>query len=490
MAALLVGMLVPVSLVYAQNQSIANNEMVGQFIVKLKPVDEGTNNVQSYALSASPSKKPLEKLRLVIDRVEKARKEKRGHLLKSQKNAVQEVVMHAEKAIDDNTMVISLDKAVSRSTAEQLMQEIAKDKAVEYVEPDLRVSHFRQPDDTDYHQQWGYFNETGGANLPVAWDETQGSAEIVVAVIDTGYLPHADLQGNLLPGYDFISDPDTANRGFVPSYDGRDFGDWVTTKEATDPDPLNPFYGCGAGASSWHGSHVAGTIGAVSDNRMGVSGMSWKGKILPVRVLGKCGGSLSDVVAGMRWAAGLPVANVPANTHPARVLNLSLGVNANQCSLSFADAVRDIKNNGVTIVVAAGNSAINVAGSMPANCAGVIAVAATDVAGKLAWFSNRGSGITISAPGVNILSTTNNGPESPSPTGDNYQAYQGTSMAAPHVAGTIALMLAVNPQLTSEQILQILQSSARAFPAESNCSTTLCGAGLLDAGEAVKQAKP
>lgn len=483
-----VGIGVSSSPVYAQNQHLVNNEMVSQLIVKLKPSDNfDATNLQSHVLTSSPSKIPLEKLQLVIDRVQKTRME-RSRLSRIQNNVGVDVASHmrAKKAIDSNMMVISLGGAVSRSDTEQLMKDIAADTAVEYVEPDVRVSHFRSPTDPRYLEQWGYYNEVGGANLPTAWDYTEGSANIVVAVVDTGYLHHADLIDNLqLPGNDFISDENVANGGGLGS-DGSDFGDWVTTEEANDSS--SPFYGCYASDSSWHGSHVAGTIGAVSNNRLGVSGISWKGKILPVRVLGKCGGLLSDVLIGMRWAAGLSVAidNVPVNSHPAKVLNLSLGA-SQRCPSSFADTIKEIKNKGASVVVAAGNSSEPVSNSMPANCAGVIAVAATDKTGNLAYFSNYGTGVAISAPGVGILSTIDAGKHSPEL--DSYASYSGTSMAAPHVAGAVALMLAVNPQLTPDQVRQVLQASARKFPAGSKCTKTKCGAGLLDVGKAIEMVK-
>ncbi|MCW0014671.1 S8 family serine peptidase, partial [Burkholderia pseudomallei] len=186
----------------------------------------------------------------------------------------------------------------------------------------------------------------------------------------------------------------------------------------------------------------------------------------PVRVLGKCGGTLSDIADGMRWAAGLAVPGAPANPNPAKVLNLSLGGYGRTCSTTYQNAINAITARGANVVVAAGNSGGPVAQSQPANCQGVIAVAAIDSRGVRASFSNTGPAVKIAAPGVGILSTLNAGQTSPG--ADSYASYNGTSMATPHVAGTVALMLAVNPSLSPSRVLQILQSTARPFASGSN----------------------
>ncbi|EIP86108.1 serine metalloprotease precursor [Burkholderia humptydooensis MSMB43] len=380
--------------------------------------------------------------------------------------------------------VLALRRRVPLAEAEGLARDFAADGAIEYAEPDARMHAFVVPNDTRYPEQWGYFNPTAGANLPKAWDRTTGAARIVVGVIDTGYRPHADLAANLLPGYDFISDVPTANDGNGRDSDASDPGDWVTAQE--DSDPSGPFYGCGASNSSWHGTHVAGTIGAVTNNGVGVAGISWVGKVPPVRVLGKCGGMLSDIVDGMRWAVGLAVPGVPSNPNPAKVLNLSLGGYGRTCSSTYQNAINEIASRGASVVVAAGNNGGPVSTTQPANCQGVIAVGAIDSNGVRASFSNYGAAVKIAAPGVGILSTLNAGKTSPG--ADSYASYNGTSMATPHVAGTVALMLAVNSTLSPSQVLQRLQSSARPFASGSNCSTSTCGAGLLDAGNAVDAA--
>ena len=369
--------------------------------------------------------------------------------------------------------VVRLDRQVSVAEARLLARRLANDPRVLSAEVDHRLVTQAIPNDPMYAQQWHYFEAAGGINLPPAWDVTQGSTAIVTAVIDTGILAHADLNGRVLPGYDFIGDTAYANDG-----DGRD-------ANAADPGD----YGCNGSASSWHGTHVAGTLGANSNNSAGVAGINWVSKLLPVRVLGKCGGYTSDIVDGLRWAAGIDIPNVPHNPNPARVANLSLGGATGSCSAQFQSAINDVVARGMVVVVAAGNSATDAAGTEPASCNGVITVAATTRTGGKASYSNFGAKVAIAAPGGGggggVLSTLNSG--STTPGADGYATYQGTSMATPHVAGTVSLMLSVNPALTPAQVMQRLQQTARAFPVGTgaDCSRATCGAGIVDAGAAL-----
>ena len=373
---------------------------------------------------------------------------------------------HVVRLTQDLPSVASVAMSVkerNRLAASQLML----DPEIAYAEPDNKLYPMLAPNDPLYAQQWNYFEAAGGINLPAAWDITTGSTGIVVAVIDTGILPHADLAGRTVPGYDFIGDTDVSADG-----DGRD----------TDPsDPGD--YGCGR-SSSWHGTHVSGTIGAASNNGLGVTGVNWVSKILPARVLGTCGGYTSDIVDAIRWSAGLAVTGIPTNPNPARVENMSLG-GTQACSNSMQSAITDAIARGTVVVVAAGNENANVSTSEPANCTGVIAVGATLRSGGRASFSNFGTGVAVSAPGGIILSTLNSG--GTTPVADSYQFYSGTSMASPHVAGVVSLMLSRNPSLTPAQVRTALQSSARAFPTGtgSDCTTALCGAGIVDAAAAV-----
>jgi len=308
----------------------------------------------------------------------------------------------------------------------------------------------------------------------------------VVAVIDTGIRPHLDLVGRTVAGYDFISNVSIANDGDGRDADPSDPGDWVLAGE------------CGTGStvrnSSWHGTHVAGTIGALSNNGLGVTGVNWNSRILPVRVLGKCGGLTSDIVDGARWAAGLAVTGVPANANPAKVLNLSLG-GSGTCSTTYQTAIDVIVAAGSVFVVAAGNSAVNASGAQPANCKGVITVAANNRGGDLASYSNFSTTLVkISAPGGEtstqangVLSTLNSGTTTPA--ADSYVYYQGTSMAAPHVAGIASLMLSANASLTPTQVLAIIQNTARPFAVGTLCALyNDCGAGIINAAAAVAAA--
>jgi serine protease len=230
-----------------------------------------------------------------------------------------------------------------------------------------------------------------------------------------------------------------------------------------------------------------GVIGANANNGIGVAGVSWLGRILPVRVLGKCGGKTSDIADAMRWAAGIPVAGVATNPNPAKVINLSLG-GVGACSATFQQAIDDVNAKGVTVVVAAGNDGLSTAFDQPANCRGVISVGATDATGRRASFSNFGSDVALSAPGVSILSTANGGTTTPG--ADTYGTASGTSLATPQVSGIVGLMLSMNGNLTPAQIQQKLQGGARAamLPASTSCTALPAGAGIADAGAAVMAA--
>ena len=364
-----------------------------------------------------------------------------------------------------------------------------------------------------------------------AWDVTSGSPGIVVAVLDTGVrFEHPDLRtfdtgGNLLPGYDMVSDADTANDGDARDTDAADPGDWITQADTVSGGPLE---GCDEEPqnSSWHGTKVAGLIAALTDNGIGMASVGRTVRVLPVRVLGKCGGFDSDVIAGMRWAAGLSVPGVPANPTPARVINMSLG-GTGRCSLAYRAALGEIAATGAVVVASAGNAAGHAVGS-PANCDGVIGVAALRHVGTKVGFSSLGPEVALSAPGGNcinveagspclypILTTSNDGATAPGASmyTDSFRITVGTSFSAPIVAGTAALMLAVRPTLSPAQVRSFLQGTTRPFPAgsdpsvpactpprfdaggdpvdqlECRCTTSTCGAGMLDAGSAVRAAQ-
>ena len=371
--------------------------------------------------------------------------------------------------------VIRTDRALDRVEAALLMRQLAADPSVEYVEVDQIMHPTLTPNDPRFSEQWGFGTTNAGINVRPAWDKATGEG-VVVAVIDTGITNHPDLNANILPGYDFISDAAMARDGNGRDNNPADEGDWVAANE------------CGgshaASGSSWHGTHVAGTVAAVSNNSTGVAGTAFKAKVVPVRVLGKCGGYTSDIAEAIIWASGGSVSGVPANTNPAEVINMSLG-GSGSCSATYQNAINSAVSRGTTVVVAAGNENRNVSTSVPANCANVIAVAATTSAGARASFSNYGTAVDISAPGQSILSTLNSGTTVPASA--TYASYNGTSMATPHVAGVVALMQsAASTPLLPAAVESIIKSTARPLP---GACTGGCGAGIIDADAAVVAAQ-
>ena len=397
------------------------------------------------------------------------------------------------KSVTSQTHVAMTGQKLSRAELFALAKQIELDPGVAYAEIDEIAQAQFTPNDPDYPtQQWHYQDPVsypGGANLPSAWDRSTG-AGVVVAVLDTGLRPHADLAANLLPGYDFISADSpgvftTANDGDGRDSDASDPGDWSLAGACDSGSP--------ASISSWHGTHVAGTIAAVTNNGTGVAGVAFGAKVLPVRVLGVCGGFMSDIAAGMRWAAGLDVPGVPANLHKAKVLNLSLG-NPGSCGPTYQDAVDAVRAAGSVMVAATGNEGLPSI-SRPANCAGVIAVTAHTRLGDNANYANIGAGTVISGPGggfgtllagdgARVYSTLNSG--TTIPVADSYGLLAGTSQAAAHVAGVAALLASLQPEISPDALSSVLASSARPYPTGTFCATrTDCGAGLLDARAAL-----
>jgi serine protease len=456
--------------------------------------------------------------------------------------------LQARLNLDERTHVFTAGGQDSASLARRL----AQDSEVELVAVDQRRKRLMLPNDPLFGgatpaplttggngvparviDQWYLKAPTAevvsGINAPAAWDLTTGKSSVVVAVLDTGVrMDHPDLAGQFVGGYDLIANDPTSGDGAAGrDADASDPGDFVTQ---ADINGGTLGAGCDAsdiGPSSWHGTRVSGLIAASSNNGLGMSGVGWGVRILPVRVLGKCGGYDSDIIAGMKWAAGIAVAGVPANPNPAQVLNLSLGgsgsCSGTSTSTLYREAIDQVTAKGATIVVAAGNSAGQAVG-LPGSCPGVIAVAALRHAGSKVGFSSVGTEVAIAAPGGNciniengqpclypMLSTTNSGTTTPVAADNAYTnsgASVGTSFSAPIVSGAVALMLSARPSLTAPEVLSLLRKTARPFVSsgatagtpqcrapngveqlECYCTTSTCGAGMLDAAAAVAAAQ-
>jgi len=427
------------------------------------------------------------------------------------------LALHSGRHINARTHVIRTAGVSSEALAARLSQEAD----VEYAIPDRLRTIRALPNDPLFSGQW-YLQATEAASTHAteAWDLATGSSSVVVAVLDTGVrFDHPDLFAKLLPGYDFISDAPNAGDSDGRDADASDPGDFISLSDTDNPDLQGL---CGSGLvpydSSWHGTRVAGIVGAAGNNSVGIAGTSWGARILPVRVLGKCGGFDSDILAGMRWAAGLSVPGVPDNPNPARIINLSLG-GGGGCTSAYANTIAELAGQGALVVAAAGNETGPV--GTPGNCAGVLTVAGVRHVGTKVGYSSLGPEVSVSAPAGNcvnatgpclysIETATNVGTTSPAANDytDQYNYNVGTSFSAPQAAGVAALMLSLNPALTPADIIARIKRSARAFPTDNtlsacpnvatsgdttgqcNCTTTTCGAGILDAAAAVAAALP
>ena len=403
-------------------------------------------------------------------------------------------------------------------------QELAKHAAVVFAQPNRIYTPDVIPDDKLFPQQWNFFGQgnddkknflsSGGIGLPQAWDKAKGSRNVVVAVIDTGIVGHDKTRGpvhpdveseskpfkNFVPGFDFISDPKRSGDGDT----GRD-------NDPTDPGDGTDFGECTPGVKgngdTWHGTSVASVIGlGRTNNTEGIAGVNWFVSILPVRVSGKCGADDVDLYDAIKWAAGLPVPEAPVNQNPAKIINISLG-STGVCDALMQEAVDEVvTKKGVSIVAGAGNNVGPALFHSPSNCKNVISVAASDQRGHLAQYSNFGPPVTIMAPGgkrrpdqVKVpagqpkpkvdpktlpdqVLTLNHPIErdpdiEPVPEGFSFGA--GTSLAAPHVSGVLALWLAKDFSLTREELLKGLQE--KAFKRNKTQCPRSCGAGLLNA---------
>ncbi|MFJ2830090.1 S8 family peptidase [Streptomyces sp. NPDC087263] len=384
-----------------------------------------------------------------------------------------------QRRLGTGAALVDLGAELKKADVADVIARYQADPQVAYVVPDRLNKPQADPNDTEYSKQWDLFESTAGMNVPGAWATSTGSG-VTVAVIDTGYVTHSDVAGSIVAGYDFISDTAVSVDGDGRDSNPADPGDWYATDECGT--------GTGAGNSSWHGTHVAGTIAAVTNNGKGVAGIAYNAKISPLRVLGKCGGYDSDIIDAITWASGGTVSGVPANANVAKVINMSLG-GSGACTSATQTAITAAVNRGTTVVVAAGNENSNTSGYSPSSCSNVINVAATNRTGARASYSNYGTLVDIAAPGGQtstgtangILSTLNSGTKTPST--ESYAYYQGTSMATPHIAGLVALMKSANSSLTPAQIESAIKTNARALP--GSC-TGGCGAGLADATKTVQ----
>jgi serine protease len=373
----------------------------------------------------------------------------------------------------ERTSLYRSDNARSQAQTLALVAQLKSRKDVAWAEPNQILRATAIPTDTFFNKQW----HLNAINLPQAWDlETGLTNPVTVAVVDTGLLTgHPDIQGKFWPGYDFISDLTQSNDG-----NGRD-------DNPDDPgDVVN-------GQGSYHGSHVAGTIAAATNNGAGIAGVSWGAKILPVRVLGVDGGSTSDIIDGILWAAGVPIGGI-ANPHPAQIINLSLGGSGLcEAGSTLQRTFDQVNARGAIVVVAAGNENVEAADTIPASCSGVITVGATNKAGTRAPYSNYGPRVDVMGPGGQGDASSNvnevlsldkqDGPGG----GFGYGYKQGTSMATPHVAGVLALLKSKDPNLNFSRALSILKRTARPLTTTQCTGTGTakvpsdCGAGLIDA---------
>lgn len=359
----------------------------------------------------------------------------------------------------------SSSPTAAKEATRGVVQRLRGEAAAEYVEFN-GIRHAQvMPNDTAFAAglQWNL----NMINLPAAWEITTGSSQVVVAVLDTGIRSHSDLDTNVLStGYDFVD------------------GD-------TDPtEPLTPM-------ASFHGTHVAGTIASVGNNNSGIAGVAWGVKILPVRVLGSLGaGTDASILNGMLYAAGLSNSSGTVPPQHANVINMSLA-SLQSCPTSYQNVINQVIAAGVVVVAAAGNDGESTNPATPASCQGVISVAAIDPFASLASYSDYQSYVTIAAPGGQIEEGIHDAILSTLPvsgTGQPFYRFEhGTSMAAPHVAGVVALMLSANPTLTPSQVKTILTSNAASFITARNTdqgtqTSVTVPFGMVDAGAAVASA--
>jgi serine protease len=485
-----------------------------------------------------------------------------------QLSAMAGVGVKSVRSMSGDASVVTLDAPISLSDAKTLVARMASDPMIEYAEPDLVLRPFLAPNDVDYTpRQWNLLPPTatysgaldvtpavpprtapavGAINMPTAWDVTTGSSSVVVAVIDTGITNHPDLNGGnpalayapgnqqrFLPGFDFISLDNIQGLGPTgfrenepvldpgPDDDPTDPGDASSAQEKIDFEECDD--GNPANQDTFHGTMTAGIIAANSNNTAGMAGVAWTVKVLPVRAIGKCGGSLLDMANAIRWAAGLtvtiPGVTVPNNAaNAAKVIYIGAGTAPGvACGPTLQGAIDAAIGAGSVVIAPTGNHGeLNI--SSPANCDGVISVTAHSINGESTQYANigpnggAGPNPTISAPGGGtpaVLGVTPGADGIDDPTWDGFYIWStapgltppgninrtGTSLAAAQVAGVAALIKAKVPNATPVQIRGALTTSVRPHPELTYCAPgrnrdNQCGIGLLDATRALQAAGP
>ena len=358
---------------------------------------------------------------------------------------------------------------------------------VEYAEPNYRLTAQIEPNDEFYERQWHYHK----LNLPAAWDQSTGANNVKIAVLDTGVVAnHPDLAARLsADSYDFIANASNAGDGDGVDSDARDPGDGQDNAACSTSTSRS---------SSFHGTHVAGTIGASTNNNIGTAGITWAGDIMNLRVLGCEGGSTFDIAQALLYAAGVDNALGLTPTKTADVANLSLGGGPPNNVMN--NAVQAARAAGLIIIAAAGNDGDSTL-SYPASYEGVVSVAATDLSDQRSYYSQFNAFVDIAAPGGDtstdvdgdgfpdgVLSTVASR-EGRTQIDYSYGFQTGTSMAAPHVAGIVALMKSVNPALTPALLDQLLSSGAITVDLGASGRDDDFGHGRIDALLAVQTAQ-
>jgi serine protease len=464
------------------------------------------------------------------------------------------VAVSRSRQLTPSMHVVFLQKTLYGAGVDAVLKQLRSDPAVAFADVDERRYPHAMPNDPLFGPtatasgQWYMLtpstatptSDAAAIDAVSAWDITEGSSGTVIADVDSGIrFDHPDLLragfdssragfgGRLLPGYDFVGqDLDASNSNplgtFLIANDGdgwdpdpSDPGDWIDSTDLMNS-AVFPAKNCSTENSSWHGTRVMGVLGALTNNDIGIAGMTWNPYLLPVRALGKCGGLDSDIITGIEWAVGMPINGVPDNPYPADIVNLSLGGTGGACPTDYQNLITQLTSLGVLVVASAGNESGPV--DIPGNCPGVLAVAGLRNVGTKVGYSSLGPEVGIGAPAGNCVNTVagmpclrsidttvNEGATVPGANSytDQNNTNLGTSFSAPIVSGIAALMRAANANLTPPQIIARIKASATPYPqpaglaqcvngstasVECACTTTTCGAGMVNALSAVKAA--